>query len=318
MASKNMNYIFNVEYFDNIFVRSKDNNIFCEGVKEKLEAKNKTIFNYEFTNHGTLDDLQGVEGSKSFKLFTSYPGMLIGTGYPHEIAAEGALKCGFLFDYVTGLPYVPGSSLKGMLRAYFPGANKEYGEYIKTILSNDALSEKDIEELETNMFDDGDVFLGAYPEINGKQSLLDMEYITPHKEKFKNPIPISLLKIKPGVCFKFGFIFKDYRICDNVIITAEDKLKLCKQILLDMGIGAKTNVGFGVLLEKKQVMHELIKEEKNANKTINKNFNKTSNKNKDVPKCRECKRNECSFNSFRNMYYPFCTGCHKKINKIVK
>ncbi|MEZ4966913.1 MAG: RAMP superfamily CRISPR-associated protein [Saprospiraceae bacterium] len=55
----------------------------------------------------------------SFRLKTTYPGLLIGSGYQHETGAEGELKLGFFFDHTSGLPVIPGSSVKGVLRSVF-------------------------------------------------------------------------------------------------------------------------------------------------------------------------------------------------------
>ncbi|WP_419676164.1 type III-B CRISPR module RAMP protein Cmr6 [Aliarcobacter butzleri] len=64
------------------------------------------------------------------------------------------------------------------------------------------------------------------------------DYITNHYSNeengmFKEPNPIKFLKILSRVTFKFQFK------CD------EKYLELFKQIILDFGLGAKTNVGYG-------------------------------------------------------------------------
>lgn len=80
-----------------------------------------------------------------------------------------------------------------------------------------------------------------------------MEFITPHSDIIKNPIPINCLKVKPGVSFEFGFYLNDcqlsdgLQITDGLKITVKEKIELFKTILTDVGIGAKTNVGFGQL-----------------------------------------------------------------------
>lgn len=59
--------------------------------------------------------------SGGFALETTYPGLLIGTGYSHETGTAGEFKLGFYFDHTSGLPVIPGSSIKGILRSAFPG-----------------------------------------------------------------------------------------------------------------------------------------------------------------------------------------------------
>jgi CRISPR-associated protein Cmr6 len=95
-----------------------------------------------------------------------------------------------------------------------------------------------------------DIFFDAYisntvekGETKGK--FLGLDYITPHKNNpLKNPTPLPFLKILPGVriCFSFA-------LYDGYYLTAKGKEFLFKQILLDFGIGAKTNVGYGQFKE---------------------------------------------------------------------
>jgi CRISPR-associated protein Cmr6 len=61
----------------------------------------------------------------------------------------------------------------------------------------------------------------------------------------KNPIPITFLKVLPDVEFSFNFILQDHQKIDEKLVSIKRKIALFKQILLDFGIGAKTNVGYG-------------------------------------------------------------------------
>ena len=93
-----------------------------------------------------------------------------------------------------------------------------------------------------------DVFLDALITRGYTQGLfLDSDFITPHRKPglLQNPIPIQFMKIRPGVEITFFFELKD-----GELLTAADKLKLFKQILLDLGVGAKTNVGYGWLVDR--------------------------------------------------------------------
>ena len=249
--SHNMNYIFHVEYFEHL-------QTWLEGENEANQY-NKGIERFAFAVESPTKEWKIIDGYRSFTLKTCYPGLMIGTGNPHDISVKAAIKGGFSFDPVTGLPYVPGSSLKGVLRSCFSsGKDKEsaseHEAYIRSLIEkikedDQTASTFDIKALEENIFENNDVFFGGYPCEYKDKSLLAMEYITPHnKGKFANPIPISLIKVKPDVSFEFGFIFTDYVENGNVF-SAADKLELMKRLILDMGIGAKTNVGFGKFLE---------------------------------------------------------------------
>lgn len=258
--SKNMNYIFNIEYFENIEIPRPDKKASDEAVKT-IKRCNQDIERFSFAgNENPVAELEGLSYEKrfsyhSFRLYTKYPGLLTGIGYPHEIKVDGAVKCGFLFDYVSGLPYLSGSALKGMLRSYFPSAacpdekSKEYEAYVKGLLEKG--DDFDLCGLRNNLFEYNDVFLGAYPDVKGyHEGILKMEYITPH-EKLKDPNPISILKVKPNVPFTFAFLLTDYTKDGEKILGAEEKLGLFKKLVLDMGVGAKTNVGFGRFAQQK-------------------------------------------------------------------
>lgn len=273
LQSKNMNYVFNVEYFKNINLAAKDDSASLD----KLKERNGEIVAFRFFDVAPLSECKDIPGYREFSLYTLYPGLLVGTGNPHEIAMKEALKLGFSFDYVTGLPYIPASSLKGMLRAYFPGdtkdaeKEKEYDSLIRAlleeVLKKDGIagSEKvDVKRLKASLFENNDIFLGAFPVPsesgfgNEKGKLLDLEYITPHKEKFKNPNPISLIKVRPAVKFTFAGVFSDYEEDGAVLVTGAQKAELCKELLMLFGIGAKTNTGYGRFSEKKPVMQNLL------------------------------------------------------------
>lgn len=244
MNSKNMNYCYNVEYFQDILLKD-------------AAGHNDYIYQFSFRDSSYRTLLAEEEGMKetrkSFCLKTVYPGLLIGTGYLHEglrEAKNSAIKLGFSFDHVTGLPVIPGSSLKGVLRSYFPERQKqgEKTDATKEMLAElTGLEQTELKNLEKNLFEGADVFLGGFPIIPKDGRLLDSEYITPHKDQFKNPIPLRMLKVRPNITFEFLFLLHDYGEDTNgqAIMTADEKLHLYKELLLLGGIGAKTNVGFG-------------------------------------------------------------------------
>lgn len=221
-----------------------------------------------------------------FELTTIYPGLLLGSGYAHEIGGEkvngkptveNELKLGFFFDYTTGLPCIPGSSIKGVLRSAF---EKNQGRYVVYILHElkDGKRDSKVKELATafdeqllvfqdtgkidkfgnkiysnskfvkTIFEGGnlpvyqhDIFFDAFPIHSANQGniFIGNDYITPHDHPLKNPNPIQFLKVLPGVSFRF-----DFKLTDS-IMPKKLKLEVFRQILLDLGIGAKTNVGYG-------------------------------------------------------------------------
>ena len=115
-----------------------------------------------------------------------------------------------------------------------------------------------------------DIFFDAYPistdhpaitksTYSNSNPFLSDDYITPHINRsrlelspFTNPIPLLFLKILPKVTIQFQFDVK------NGVLTKEQKIQLFRRILLDFGIGAKTNVGYGQFEEgfKESAKHE--------------------------------------------------------------
>lgn len=85
-------------------------------VWKNVIAKDKNIFQVELT--------------------TSYPGLITGIGVNHQTTLEWMdqtaekpdqipeFKLGITFDHTTGLPIIPGSSIKGVLRSFFPVMNQ--------------------------------------------------------------------------------------------------------------------------------------------------------------------------------------------------
>ncbi|MDP0505814.1 MAG: type III-B CRISPR module RAMP protein Cmr6 [Fusobacterium sp. JB019] len=190
-------------------------------------VKTNEIKNYKVKNSEIIE-----LGNSSLKLKTTYPGLLLGSGYSHDTGLEGDFKLGFYFDYTTGLPIIPGSSIKGVLRSVF-----KHEDYIKDLLINK--ENLDIKKLEQEIFDYRDIFYDAEIETEDKK-IFGEDYLCPHGENpLKNPTPLKFLKVLPGITFKFQFELK------NGLITAEEKNELFRKILLDIGVGAKTNVSYG-------------------------------------------------------------------------
>lgn len=202
------------------------------------------------------------------------PGLLIGSGLAHGLpGSEEDVKTGLQFDYTSGLPVIPGSSVKGVIRSAFPTIKEDKGQsneadveklnYIKSLIadipefSSLVLEDNDILELGNQMYNHGDIFADALLVGYGTRmkqhgpvkQVLTEDYITPHTGgPLAQPIPIKIVKVAPGVTFAFCFKFNETKIGAKVV-SASMKKALCAAILQDLGVGAKTNVGYGVLKE---------------------------------------------------------------------
>ena len=193
----------------------------------------------------------------SFTLRLRYPGMLVGIGYTHATEVEADFSNGCSFDYLTGLPLLPGSSLKGVLKSNMQAFEADTVEMINSIKgTTDYTSEDlkaDILEIFEGVQEDGnpmpptkwDVFYDAMPDVANKEKpLMGEDFITPHKDALSDPTPIKLLKINSGIVWRFSF-----RLQDGNRLRAGEKLELFKQLLLAYGVGAKTNTGYGQFRE---------------------------------------------------------------------
>lgn len=243
-------------------------------VELNYKKKNEYILSSSFIDLGKnnyfLIDMLKCNTQLCFK--TTYPGLLVGAGLSHGTGAKNDMKIGFQFDYTTGLPYIPGSSVKGVLRSMFP-LIKEMGKlsekewtysqrrikYIQHILKEMNFSGKQIIALTKDIFDTPalnekdvkrrkDVFMDALivKSENKGSWIMGDDFITPHKYPLKNPVPLQFLKVLPGVTFCFSFYLYP-SVIGNVIVTKEQKENIFKRILEDIGVGAKTNVGYGQL-----------------------------------------------------------------------
>jgi len=281
----NLKYQFYRAYYEGF-----DPRWFAGEMQQKLEEYNKSCFesvNNRIVNYKARKEVldawlftkeQFGDDFRQILLKTTYPGLLSGTGYTHETGHVGEVKIGFYFDHTSGLPILPGHSVKGALRSVFPRAGAKLNsdehkdvkrakaEYILDLLGDAATSLPDdsdkryrwVQKLEAQIFDgvytdDGgtevysrrDIFLDAQIAQAAKSGcILGLDYITPHKEIWKNPIPLLFLKVLPGVSWAFSFLLYD-TVIEGVEISVEKKLDLFENILLQQGAGAKTGVGYG-------------------------------------------------------------------------
>lgn len=301
----NLKYQFYRAYYNGIDLRKfedKEDQKAIENRNEPQFAKvNETLFReVEIGEHPFLEAFQTKwkEEFASFKLETTYPGLFLGSGYAHETGNVGEFKLGFHFDHATGLPALPGHSVKGVLRSAFPAydfnlkkvelypeeGNEEQEartQFIAQLLGKEWPEEENetrrqlralVHQLELALFERLDIpatlaadaapkyipqlkwilFFDAH--ITRKQEnnperkvILGPDAITPHGDNpLRNPIPLAFVKVLPKVNFTFAFRIPEIRLAGQVF-KAEEITNLFEEILTTLGIGAKTNVGYGQL-----------------------------------------------------------------------
>ncbi len=243
----NIGYLF----YRDLYRHESKNCQFNNGTKtDYFKNRISAICNVEI-KASDKNNLKNIKlGNSDFFLKTTYPGLLIGSGLSHGLSDEGDIKLGFAFDYTSGLPYIPGSSIKGVLRSVFPTKDGDSRvNYLNGFLSKE-LNYSDYCELEEKLFNgQGNnklIYFDAFiSQPNENKRILGNDYITPHKEALKEPVPIQFLKVLPDVVFQFQFKIPEKIEINNKAFTQGDIKKLFEQILLDLGVGAKTNVGYG-------------------------------------------------------------------------
>jgi CRISPR-associated protein Cmr6 len=183
----------------------------------------------------------------AFPLEVIYPGLIIGAGYAHPALDKEDYQIGFYFDHTTGLPIIPGSSVKGVLKNAFPVKNekffKEKENYIVNKMNKYGCDFEIYKKIwEEICFMRKQVFLDAYISGVGEKGIFADDSLAPHPDLFKEPIPIKFLKIMPGVKFTFQFILYDYEDDKGkILVDKASIMNIFKDIIEEFGIGAKRN-----------------------------------------------------------------------------
>lgn len=281
-TTANIGWLFYRDYYRGIESMTDD-----KDKKKELVERNNIITSSEFksfnksnesfnkSNEKISDTTLKKNGFSCVEMEVLPPGLLIGSGISHGIPGAEDFQLGFQFDYTTGLPVIPGSSVKGVLRSMFPMKGEtEKTDYIKSLLPG--WNDDEIKKLGEILFNHEDLATSASPvffdaivcrgvdkkqqdrnnvpnnqnEVKDKDKgdILGSDYITPHgKNPLKSPKPIQFMKVLPGVRFKFYFkLPKEIKVDDNSVLRCQ-LVDLFISILEDVGIGAKTNVGYGHL-----------------------------------------------------------------------
>lgn len=240
---RNLHQLYYREYFKGINFE-----FLFQGKKEAPDSEIRKIKekNRDLTCSGLLHKIaRNPNANQHFQLKISYPGLVTGVGINHEAKIEGEFKLGVHFDYTYGMPVVYGSSVKGVLRAWF----KEFYTPTENQPSVEDAFE-DIFEGKTNgvakSIYNRDIFFDAViTKADSKGRILCSDSITPHgANPLKNPTPITFLKIAPGCTMEFRFKLVDSEIGGKKF-TAVQKKALFEEIIKTVGVGAKTNVGYG-------------------------------------------------------------------------
>jgi len=213
------------------FLRRYSNKVFnkSQNFVPHLSPMNKNLIDF-------YKEKYGARGFSYRKLtLTTKERLLIGIGNPH------IYEVGLSLHPLYGIPYIPGSELKGLSRSYYKlekNLSDKTAELAK--IFGDQSKKGSIE------------FLDAYLS-GGQKDIFELDIMDPHYgdyyitkgEKvpadYLTPVPIFFLAISPGTKFE-TFVFSMGEEANEIL---EDVLKAMKKWFNKIGIGAKTTVGYG-------------------------------------------------------------------------
>lgn len=179
-----------------------------------------------------------MEGTGITFTMTTASRLVFGMGYEHPS------EIGFMFDWTSGLPVIPGSSLKGAARY---AAETEKHECINEIFG---MEKGDAQAGEI-------IFFPAYPcFIDNDKPFLELDVMTPHyAEYYSNPaenppadwyspLPLHFLTVPAGTkyCFRLAHR-KNLKDTESPLLKKAENILKCA--LSEFGVGAKTSVFYG-------------------------------------------------------------------------
>ncbi|GFP20343.1 CRISPR-associated protein Cmr6 [Candidatus Hakubella thermalkaliphila] len=179
---------------------------------------------------------------------------------------------GIVIDHIHGLPYIPGSILKGisqdyaLLYEYKVGTDTQKRRKAKKDSSFVAVFGAQTAEPGENIakFEDrrgGVIFLDAVLERWNGPSPFEVDIMNPHYQEYYsneggtppadylNPNPIKFLAVKAGTRFCFGLAARDTNI-QSTVFGSSQLINQAKDWLVGalktLGAGGKTRVGYGI------------------------------------------------------------------------
>ena len=172
--------------------------------------------------------------------------------------AEHVLETSITLHHLFGIPYIPASAIKGVVRmvSFWEIAENLkndkkieelqkylYDEQIEEELNDVELKHECLEHkllFGTQGFKGLLVFLDAYPEVEAGKEIFELDIMNPHYTEYytekseipgdwENPKPIVFLTVKKDIPFHFNVLIDEYRIKE--ILNDKDFPKEAKEII---------------------------------------------------------------------------------------
>jgi CRISPR-associated protein Cmr6 len=264
---ENISLVFQKLIRKDILENSRNKRWFLESViniQRSINNVSKIIENFakriekqrvDLEKHGYKNIFEN-EKNKCLKLKTASR-LVVGLGAGH------VLETSLTLHHIFGIPYIPGSALKGVVRMV---------NFWKIAEKLNKKSDEDIEELQKQLYNDENsnsdkndsdkndilkhkllfgtqkfkgllVFLDAYPEIQNNQQIFELDVMTPHYQGYytknqvpgdwENPNPIPFLTVKKGITFCFNVLFDKFR-AERILTLKDDEfpnVNVAKEII---------------------------------------------------------------------------------------
>jgi len=191
--------------------------------------------------------------------------LITATRFATGLGREHPVEIGFTWHHTLGTPYLPGSSVKGLLRAYVR-------EWIGHETATELFGQEDFKkESRVGKW----IFFDAVPT---KPVQLEADVMTPHYKPYyqdaqgrtppgdwHSPIPIPFLAVAREQSFQFAFAPRgndSYKLPDGTPVTNDTIADWLRSALHWLGAGAKTNSGFGVFRDSDPAKAEAVGQER--------------------------------------------------------
>ncbi|MEO0289559.1 MAG: type III-B CRISPR module RAMP protein Cmr6 [candidate division WOR-3 bacterium] len=221
-------------------IEFKINNKMEMEIEKKILKENNIT---KFDNKLELPNLDKIE-----LIAETRPKLIIGFG------SESVYETSLTLHHVYGVPYIPGSALKGsfrsfIIRKFFENNEKEAlkDANFRNIFGGNEQQERQ----ESNSEKGNVVFFDSFPEDS---VAVVADILTPHFNNYyqhqnpptdtENPNPKSFLSVEG----KFRIVIGIKENCEEILFDKPKKeflKKELKDMLENFGVGAKTSVGYG-------------------------------------------------------------------------
>ena len=217
---------------------------FLDKIVKQLKNNKKTeelLEQYHLRRKALIKSLSGK--SRDYKTAWRF---VSGLGMGH------VLETGFVWHKILGVPYLPGSSVKGMIRAWAVQWDDETKEEVNRLFGDS----KDIGAGSLIVFDaiplekpglEVDIMNPHYGDYYSKKKMKVtlagrvQEIDTPPAD-YLSPNPIFFLTVASGISFKFALAVRRGKGTNDDLIKG---FELLEEALENIGAGSKTAVGYG-------------------------------------------------------------------------